>query len=239
MFSADPSTALDGRIVGGKQVKIESFPYQVSLRHFGLHACGGSIISSNYVLTAAHCVEGFKFFYRIQAGSSHKLIGGTLHNVKRIIQHSGYLMTKQGVPVNDIALIQVREPFKFDKTHAAIPLYEGVSETGINATISGWGTTNSERSPNYLQAVDVPIISRNKCKEAYRNLTVLPEGQICAAVPEGGKDSCQGDSGGPLVVNGKLAGIVSWGIGCGVKGKPGIYTEVAHHLVWIRSYVRL
>ena len=50
---------------------------------------------------------------------------------------------------------------------------------------------------------------------------------ICAAVPGGGKDACQGDSGGPLVVDGKLAGIVSWGVGCAEPQYPGVYSNVA------------
>ena len=163
-----------------------------------------------------------------------------MHNIKKIIKHSGYKTTTDGVPVNDIALIQVKTPFKFDKTRSAIPLFEGVTKTGNNATISGWGTTKHESSPHNLQAVNVPIISKTECKEAYKLHNIdLPEGQICASVPEGGKDACQGDSGGPLAINGQLAGIVSWGVGCAEKGNPGVYTEVAHHLPWIRKYVQL
>lgn len=148
-------------------------------------------------------------------------------------------MTKEGVPVNDIALIQVRPPFKFGKTRAAIPLFEGVAKTGSNATISGWGLADTVFPPSNLQAVNIPIISYEECQEAYRNLTVLPEGQICASVPEGGKDACQGDSGGPLAINGQLAGIVSWGVGCAEKGHPGVYTQVSYHLDWIRGYINL
>lgn len=58
---------------------------------------------------------------------------------------------------------------------------------------------------------------------------------ICAAVEKGGKDSCQGDSGGPMVVNGKLAGVVSWGVGCASAEYPGIYSNVANQLEWIRA----
>ena len=238
MFSAQPSTGLDGRIIGGKAVKIEDVPYQISLRNLGFHTCGGSIISSDFILTAAHCVEiNIEVFYRIRAGSSNNLFGGSMHKVKKIIIHSGFNMTKEGVPVNDIALVQVTPPFKFGKTRSAIPLFEGVTKSGSNATISGWGTADTVLPPINLQAVNIPTISKEECQEAYKNLTVLPEGQICAALPEGGKDACQGDSGGPMAINGQLAGIVSWGLGCAQKGNPGVYTEVAHHLNWIRNYV--
>ena len=56
---------------------------------------------------------------------------------------------------------------------------------------------------------------------------------------QGGADSCQGDSGGPLNCNGKLAGIVSFGIGCGRPMYPGIYTKVEHYTSWIESITSL
>ena len=237
LFLAVPRIHNNGRIIGGDVIPIENIPYQVSLRYLGNHYCGGSIISSQYVLTAAHCSKNFFWFYSILAGSSNKLIGGSVHNVKRIIRHNDYNLN-EGVPKNDIALFEVSGPFNFDKTRAMIPLFTGEATPGSNAIVSGWGTTLTDSSPIYLQAVKVPIISKKDCNKAYQDdISSLPEGQICAAYPEGGKDACQGDSGGPLAINGSLAGIVSWGIGCAKKGHPGVYTEVAFHLSWIRKYV--
>ncbi|WP_414731049.1 trypsin-like serine protease, partial [Vibrio vulnificus] len=75
-------------------------------------------------------------------------------------------------------------------------------------------------------AVDVPVVSNDECRRAYRSLT---NRMFCAGVPQGGKDACQGDSGGPAVIkpDGIQVGVVSYGIGCARKGYPGVYTNVA------------
>lgn len=77
-----------------------------------------------------------------------------------------------------------------------------------------------------LQSVKVPFVDRETCNEAYKSYrTEITEFMLCAG--GNGKDSCQGDSGGPLVVDGKLAGIVSFGVGCAREGIPGVYTNIA------------
>ena len=77
------------------------------------------------------------------------------------------------------------------------------------------------------------ITSRAECNSAYADYDGITENMICAAVPGGGKVSCRGDSGGPLVVGGKLAGIVSWGIGCADARYPGVYSNIAT----LRSFI--
>ena len=75
--------------------------------------------------------------------------------------------------------------------------------------------------------VNVPIVPREVCNNAYEAYGGITENMICAAALGGGKDACQGDSGGPLVVDGKLVGIVSWGVGCALPLYPGVYSNVA------------
>ncbi|PRD36682.1 UNVERIFIED_CONTAM: Trypsin-1 [Trichonephila clavipes] len=87
-----------------------------------------------------------------------------------------------------------------------------------------------------LRAVDVPILSDEKCKEVYKE-NYEPT-MLCAGYDEGGQDSCQGDSGGPFVQRSSdgvstLIGIVSWGYGCAQPNYPGVYTETAHYIDWI------
>lgn len=237
LFTAEPIRKFDGRIVGGKQIAIEKVPYQVSFQKKSKHTCGGSIISETFVLTAAHCVFDQRVeSYTVRAGSSNHKSGGSIHQVVNIIRHEiGF--NEKGIPFNDLALVEISPPFIFDATRAPISLYTVKKEisSGSIALVSGWGVTRSSSKPIHLEAVEVPMVTKEECQEAYKHKGPLPEGEICAMHPAGGKDSCQGDSGGPLAINGDLVGIVSWGIGCGVEGNPGVYTEVAYYATWIQE----
>ena len=113
-------------------------------------------------------------------------------------------------------------------------------------TLTGWGTTKEgDRNSvaNILQEVDIPVISNADCKEDLSDIgygKYVHNTSICASAPEGGKDSCQGDSGGPGVwINSDSRAfqiaVVSWGIGCGRIGRPGIYARLTKYLDWIEK----
>ena len=96
--------------------------------------------------------------------------------------------------------------------------------------------------PKILQKVLLPIISTESCVRAIKDKGILsyPEtmpSTICTLDPEGGKATCNGDSGGPLVVDGKLAGITSWGFECGSKDGPKVFTNVAYYTKWIEKNI--
>ena len=85
----------------------------------------------------------------------------------------------------------------------------------------------------------MPTITNSECQSLYEGTFVISDSMLCAAYPDGGKDSCQGDSGGPFVCNdnGKavIAGIVSFGYGCAVPKNPGVYARVTKILDWIKD----
>lgn len=133
--------------------------------------------------------------------------------------------------------MHVSESLKLDDTCQVVEMFNQTDtvKPGSNSTITGWGSTGKLFSRHQLQIVSIPIISNDECKRLYTKIFDIPEqGMICAMYHEGGKDSCQGDSGGPMIIEERLAGIVSWGIGCGKIGHPGVYTEVAHYRAWIK-----
>ena len=220
---------------------IETYPHQISLQVNGRHNCGGSIVSANYVVTAGHCVGADPQLMTIRAGSSLKGQGGSVHQVDKVVRHEKYFTNKRGIPCNDVAVLRVKEPFTFDDTRQPVNLFDQDEESaaGVKSVITGWGNTG-KGSPVQLQTVTVPIVSKDLCDKAYKSHGGLPEGQICAAYyGEGGKDACQGDSGGPLTIEGRLAGIVSWGNGCAQPNYPGVYTEVASFREWVNEHAQL
>ncbi|XP_076651455.1 trypsin-1 [Halictus rubicundus] len=227
-----------GQIIGGEDARIEEVPHQVSLQSSGFGFCGGSIISENWVVTAGHCMVYPADWITVRAGTATKSSGGSLHKVEKVIVHENYNTNWNGVPENDVAVMKVSTPFKLDKTRQAIKIFKQNEESkvGVAATVTGWGAIREGGGTHeVLQKVNVPIVSKKSCNDAYQSYGGLPAGQICAAVPQGGKDACQGDSGGPLTIGGRLAGLVSWGYGCARPRYPGVHTEVAAFSDWIVS----
>lgn len=226
----------NGRIVGGEDAQIEDYPWQAILQVYGFTYCGASIISNEWVLTAGHCTSYPASSTEVKAGTSFKSKGGSTHAAALIIRHEDYGSTSRGVPYNDIALIKVATPFELDATRTPIGLFDYHEEAldGTLSVITGWGAIREGGSTSeVLQVVKVPIVSKTICNDAYQSYGGLPDGQICAAYAQGGRDACQGDSGGPLMIGGRLAGVVSWGNGCARPGYPGVYTEVATYRQWI------
>ncbi|GLH05550.1 Trypsin-1 [Gryllus bimaculatus] len=185
---------LDGRIVGGDPVDIKEFPYQLVFLYNGKHICGAAIISENYAITAAHCVDG-------KRGS-----GGFVTQAEKITAHPQYDYYTIDY---DIAVVRVATPFPLGQEGiAAIPLADASPDAGSAITVSGWGTLReSGPLPDQLQAVDLQVVEHAECNRAYQLFGGVTPRMLCAGVPGGGKDACQGDSGGPLVAQGQLVGI--------------------------------
>lgn len=233
-------------IVGGSTVSIGSYPWQISLQSYGSHFCGGTIIDDEWILTAAHCVEGESASrLSVRAGSSTWSRSGQTRSVSRIISHPSY----NGDPAYgyDIALLKLSSPLSINQNAQPIPVtttadeQAGATATGAVATVSGWGATREGGSgSSTLRAVSVPVISNSVASQLYGysiDNTMLAAGIL----NQGGKDSCQGDSGGPLVVSGTsgpiLAGVVSYGYGCARAQYPGIYTRVSSYQGWLTQYI--
>ncbi|XP_043285319.1 trypsin-5-like [Venturia canescens] len=229
---------LPGRIINGSEISIEEYPYQISLILKGEgHLCGGSIISKKWVLTAAHCVVGTKpSDFVVISGMTDMSKGGTNHRIAKLLPHESFRFNSDGIMINDIALVQVIDPFEFGDKCRAISLFamNEKSTVGSVGTVTGWGLDANGEYPDILNKVEIPVISKEKCNRMYQEIGGIEAGQMCAAYEDGMRDSCTGDSGGPFAIYGRLAGVVSWGRKCALAKYPGVYTEVASYRDWIR-----
>ncbi|KAH8329417.1 hypothetical protein KR074_010315, partial [Drosophila pseudoananassae] len=222
-----------GRIVNGEATTIESHPYQVSIQTTkGSHFCGGSLIDSETVVTAAHCMQSYAANeLQVRLGSTSRSDGGEVVSVRAFKFHEGY---NSKLMVNDVAIMKLSSPVRQTTKIRAIELADSTPASGTEAIVTGWGTTCFLfcSSPDTLMGVAVNLLQVSDCaSDSYSYGESILDTMVCAYGEK--KDACQGDSGGPLVANGKLVGVVSWGNGCAWSGYPGVYADVASLKSWI------
>ncbi|KAM9678573.1 LOW QUALITY PROTEIN: transmembrane protease serine 11B-like [Trichechus inunguis] len=229
------SIRADNRIVNGKKAQAEAWPWQASMQWKGKQRCGASLISSKWLLSAAHC------FAKKNNSEDWTVNFGTIVNkphmawkVQNIIFHENY-----GSPElhDDIALVQLVEEVVFRKYVHRICLPEAKMKLKENhhVVVTGWGMLYMNgHLPMTLEQALVKIIDNKNCNPPYALSGMVTDNMFCAGFMSGEADSCHNGSGGPLAYPDSrdiwhLVGIVSWGKGCSKKNKPGVYTRVTSY----------
>ncbi|XP_059244260.1 putative serine protease 45 [Mustela nigripes] len=227
------------------------WPWEVSLRLENEHVCGGALIDLNWVVTAAHCIQGTKEYSVILGTSKLKPLQASLIPVKDIILHPKFW--GRTFIMGDMALLQLHSPATFSKYVQPICLPEPSYnlKVGTQCWVTGWGQVKQRFSANStltteLQEAEVFIMDNKKCDQIYRKKSFLPHlvplvlgDMICAT--NYGENLCSGDSGGPLAceVEGRwiLAGVLSWEKACAKAENPGVYTRITKYSKWIRKQI--
>jgi len=246
------------RVIGGVETAAGVYPWIAALRlspNGQLAYCSGTLVSSKWAITAAHCIVG--------SGPTSLVLGehditssNDAEDTNRrevsvsVIVHPDY---DSHTTNNDIALLKLVEEVDLSiYTPACLPA-SSADYVGQTAKVYGWGKTDpcGTAGSAKLMEAEVEIVSDAACESSTglqqcsaNPATVGYSGQItdqmlCASAT--GKDACQGDSGGPLTVKDSdqhhLAGVVSWGAGCAADGLPGVYAEVAKFRTWVDATV--
>lgn len=248
-------------VTGGRSVNLGAYPFavaifrdQVSLLNYW---CGGTLITSRVVLSAAHC-----FYYSLNNTVYHARIGGVnisdtssgrylQRTVASVHLHPDYDDRRH---YNDVALLVLNLPARhrtIERLLACLPDANAAFPTATHGTVLGWGHNSFGGTLQaILQEAQVPLVDNAACDRAYHSLgsyerefpNGINEHFICAGnTTAGGVDACQQDSGGPLIVDvqrdgetyHEVIGVVSFGVGCGSAAYPGVYTSVSHFLPWI------
>jgi len=245
---ARPSFMMGGDqyIVNGQDASPGEFPWQLSQTRGGSHSCGASLLSANYGLSAAHCVDGALVGSITVIAGLHQR-SGTAGSQE--VNLSGYTMHADfgtGVPSfnNDIAILIFASPITIGGNIqvATLPVDNSNDYAGLTCVLSGWGRTSSSNIlPDTLQKVSIPIITSDECDANMAGCIGCRAGpnHICAFDPVAGTGSCNGDSGGPMnCPDGvtRVAGITSWGVSSGgdcLQTYPSVYTRTSAYLDWI------
>ncbi|XP_072273220.1 prostasin-like [Pyxicephalus adspersus] len=248
------SCQIHERIVGGQSGSIEQYPWQVNLRYLLSPACGGSIIASQWILTACHC------FPREQAFADYDVIAGTTNldptdpNTQTVLIDTVYRNPayNEDAYSGDLALVKLKQPLNLGTAVGIISLLAADVQipAGLICVVTGWGNIRSGvalENPKPLQVGSVQVISSRTCqclhsiKPSKDSITTIQSDMICAGYKEGTTDACQGDSGGPLSCKIEKKwyqiGVVSWGDECGAKNQPGVYILPSAYIEWIKGIV--
>jgi trypsin len=235
------------RIINGQDAKPSEWPFIVQLRVHGAEGtglCGGSLITQDWVLSAAHCFKEDATFmvHPVSAGGVASDEG--VQAVKAI-PHPDF-GDDAGSLVHDLMLLKLEYPLNIPNSQLALIPTTGMESTladlKVCAEVAGWGAQEEGGNvAKHLSEVNVKQLRTSLCEGAYGR-GISASLHVCAGYEQGGKDSCQGDSGGPLIVRDGptgflLIGVVSFGEGCARAGKPGVYGRTSTYRDWIFAMV--
>lgn len=241
---------LNSRVIAGKTATRGAWPWQVLMMSNGRAGCGGTLVSNQWVVTAAHCVARSlnPGTYTIRVGEHNRNSReGSEQDlrVSRVVKHPSYNPRTMN---NDIAMFKLAQPVRFNKYVQPACLPTGDAPVGSTCYITGWGKTRHPGSmTSLLQQGGLKVVDRRTCESHNRRGGIpIPVTQAMVCAGSGGSSrtsGCHGDSGGPFVCNngGKwtLQGAVSYGSGeCKSTQSYTVFANAYHFKSWIEQNMR-
>lgn len=180
------------RIVGGHPIKISHVPWQVSLKYlpYDVHTCGGSIISDQWILTAAHCLVDLQpRQILVNAGTTDSLVNGSIHEIASTTIHPCY---KDFSLDKDFALIRLKVSLKFDEKIQLIQLADNNAPDGRKCLVTGWGIRSNTATvtEKLLRGTNVRIVNQQRCRQAY-GMDHITSSMLCAGCLGVGRNDCR------------------------------------------------
>ena len=137
--------------------------------------CGGTLISSQYVLTAAHCVVSggqnrpLSIFSVDLGEHDYSDSTATRMSISEIIPYPKYMIDDDGVSHYDIAVLKLSSPVTFSQNIAPVclPAHTMGDHAGKDGVITGWGATGSGHGSPVLREANVTILTNKACNAAY------------------------------------------------------------------------
>ncbi|XP_055381966.1 trypsin-7-like [Condylostylus longicornis] len=212
--------------------KIEGFSelsFMASLDWNGIQYCGGTVISAEWVLTAAHCLYHMPASeIKVRIGSKYSNKGGMFVDVSETrIYDDPYVKSY----FDDVGLIKLSRPVEVE--YIKLPEVGDYPKNASLIKVYGYGKINEGNDYNSeLLMIEIPVVTIEECRRSYGEQYVT-DNMFCAYAEE--KDACQGDAGGPAIIDNIQYGIISWGLGCARYTFPGVYTLISNS--WIRSWI--
>lgn len=239
------------RIIGGSSSLPGSHPWTAAI-YIGESFCGGTLIQTCWVVSAAHCFANSPLKSTITVVLGQHIFNRTTDvtqtfEIEKYVLHPQYSVFSP--TEHDIALIKLKKNGQRCAVKSqfvqpiCLPDSDTVFPEQFKCQISGWGHRHENISgySDVLQETLIPIISEEKCRSPEIYGTEISENMFCAGYFDSKSDACQGDSGGPLACEKNeisyLYGVISWGDGCGRVNKPGVYTRVTNYVNWINEKI--
>uniref|UniRef100_A0A8C3UK23 Peptidase S1 domain-containing protein n=1 Tax=Catharus ustulatus TaxID=91951 RepID=A0A8C3UK23_CATUS len=256
------------RVVGGADAKPGAWPWIVSLKHPAIpgtrHLCGGSLISTEWVLTAAHCFDPISSTCYSHPLPSQALTkpgpGAQLRRIKKLVRHENYNKNDKS---NDIALLQLSKPVECNPYTQLACVADPMDQNWQGNTVGFFlSLLTAQNSSDILQEAKVQLIDLELCNSSRWYAGKIHPHNLCAGYPEGLIDTCQvGACHEPLspqqhqqprhlhpnTAQGLLCPpspsspqlLWSWGKGCARAQRPGVYISTQHFYEWILVHLGL